>query len=1212
MSSEKSKNYLLLISGLILLLFNPLVSLVSQKTDANAVFKQKLNAKEQVVATYLDQWVNTAATIGLYPQIIHDKTLEGISFYEFENGKLKFWSNSIISFQNSLDFKDSSGVIFLEDGFYQYQKREKGKSIYLGLVLIKNEYTIQNSYLKSNLHPSFGIVDDVQISLKEKGTETSITDIHGNFLFSMKIISSNYLTSNGISIIIYLLGVVLLVIYIYKTLRQHKIYKKQASIITIGVAFVFYLFSTILSIPEGIYFQKIFSPTIFGHSVVLPSLGHFLIVALMILVFTILWVKRSRENQQHLLLKAVVSMAVITILNGIFTNWFAGLIINSNINFDVNNLLDLTAYSFIGILIIIVLYTCLVVLIKSVIHDYSTTKIKQSQLLILFFGVALVVIGIAHLAFNIDWMVSSWMLVAILIFAIGNSIKAKFYQSIVLVVLIAATITVGFIKFSKQKEQVKQEFLIKKLAKEADPVTEYLFNDLKNKIESDTLLANHVPNYWDKKADLDAYILEKYFTGYWNKYDVFLFLCLPTDTLVVQPENKDVGCAEFFADKVARETVAKDNFNENIHFLYNEDGVGSYLGNIFIKPSNTSLSNATLYIEMLPKLLSNNAGYPELLLNEKEIGISTLLTKYSFAKYKKGKLVNHSGECNYNLELDKKFHFNENGFYSQTSKSFQNLYYQSDKNTIMVLSALQKTNFNFITSFSYFFICCSLFILILGVLFNVEPFHWRIAFTDFSTKIQLFIIVSIFLSFVLFGLGTSYYIKKQNEDKNNKTLQEKVQSVVVELNAELAEEKTLDQINPEFITNQLIKYSNIFYADINLYGTNGILIATSRPEIIDRGLISNRMNPMAWHSLKQDKKSSFIHEENIGNMHYLSAYVPFRNNENKVIAYLNLPYFAKQNQLEDELSQFFTALINIYALLFLVSIFIAVLFANYISEPVRLIKDKIRALQLGKSNEFIDWKSNDEIGALVKEYNQKVLELEKSAKLLAQSERESAWREMAKQVAHEIKNPLTPMKLSIQHLERSIGDNPADLPERIKRTAKTLVEQIDTLTNIANEFSNFAKMPTANEQQLNLIEILETTIDLYKKEQVNIVFENHCEKEALLFADKDQLNRLFSNLIKNALQAIPENQLGKIEIDVSCHNNCYAITLSDNGIGIPEELQEKIFTPNFTTKTTGMGLGLAMVKNIVENLNGSIGFTTSNKGTTFKIEIPCYTNFTLK
>ncbi len=1206
MNQLKNKNYIFLVLGLILFFYNPFITFVTNNTDVSAIFNEKLNEKEKILNQQLQVLIDTDSVAGIFNQIIHDNELNGISVYGFENNKLTYWSNSTVSFNSINDFSDTNGVVLLKDGYYQYLKKQRNNQTFLGLILIKSEYAIQNNYLKKGIHPSFGITDDIEISIDNVVSGTAIKDQNGNRLFSMQINPSNYKSSDWLSIIIYFLGLVLLILFVYRYVKQHKKIKKYASLISIVGVLIFYLISTLFAIPSVIFHQKIFSPTIFAHSVLLPSLGHFLIVALTIMGLTVLWVKRVQEKNNHVLLKAILSMCTVSILNLVFTNWFAGLINNSNINFDINNLLDLTAYSFIGILIVIVLYTCLTVLLNAIINNYAnSTKFKKNQLLALFWFISLLSVLVGHLAFEVDWKIASWMLVAILVLSLSKSIKTQFFQSILLILLISATITVGFVKLTKQKEVLNQEFLLKKLAKEADPVTEYLFNDIKTKIESDTLLVNQANNYWDSKDDIDGYVIEKYFTGYWNKYDVFVFLCLPEDTLVVQPENLEVSCYNFFAEKVEREAVTRFNFNENIHFLYNKDGVGSYLGNVTIQLPDTLFPNATLYIEMLPKLLSNNEGYPELLLNEKEIDVSASLTKYSVAKYKKNKLVNSNGECNYLLELAQKLPFNSNGFYNQNINNYHHLYYQSDKNTVVVLSALQKTEFNYMTIFSYIFICYGLFVLIVGLLFNIEPFNWRIGFTEFSTKIQLFIIGSTFLSFVLFGLGTSYYIKKQYEDKNTKSIQEKVQSVVSELNTEFAEEKSVEEINPDFITNQLIKYSNIFFADINLYGINGQLIATSRPEIIERGLISNRMNPQAFHTLKEHKKSSFIHEEEIGEMNYLSAYVPFRNNENKVIAYLNLPYFAKQNQLENELSQFFTALINIYALLFLVSIFIAVLFANYISEPVRLIKDKIRALQLGKSNEFIDWKSNDEIGSLVKEYNQKVLELEKSAKLLAQSERESAWREMAKQVAHEIKNPLTPMKLSIQHLERSVADNPADLPERIKRTAKTLVEQIDTLTNIANEFSSFAKMPKANEQQLNLVEILETVIDLYKKEQIEIVFNNQLNNEALLVADKDQLNRMFSNLIKNAIQAIPENQQGRIHVSASCKKNYYTVTITDNGSGIPEELQEKIFTPNFTTKTTGMGLGLAMVKNMVENLNGTIDFTTSAKGTTFKIEIPC-------
>ncbi len=364
------------------------------------------------------------------------------------------------------------------------------------------------------------------------------------------------------------------------------------------------------------------------------------------------------------------------------------------------------------------------------------------------------------------------------------------------------------------------------------------------------------------------------------------------------------------------------------------------------------------------------------------------------------------------------------------------------------------------------------------------------------------------------------------------------------------------------------------------------------------------MNPIAFNQIHTNKKSNFTHRENIGELNYISTYVPFRNSKNKILAYMNLPYFAKQNELENELSAFYTALINIYGLLFLISTIIAVFFANYISEPVRMIKNKISALQLGQSYDLLEWDSNDEIGALVFEYNKKVLELEKNANLLVKSERESAWREMAKQVAHEIKNPLTPMKLSIQQLERIAKDKPDDLNERIERTAKTLVEQIDTLTKIANEFSSFAKMPRAEAQEINLIPIIETTIDLYKEEAI-ISFIENCNGNVNIIADKDQFYRVFNNLIKNALQAIPENIEGKIEVNVNQESSNYIIEVRDNGSGISDDKKEKIFVPNFTTKSTGMGLGLAMVKNIVKNANGNIWFETKeNIGTSFFISLP--------
>jgi two-component system nitrogen regulation sensor histidine kinase NtrY len=266
----------------------------------------------------------------------------------------------------------------------------------------------------------------------------------------------------------------------------------------------------------------------------------------------------------------------------------------------------------------------------------------------------------------------------------------------------------------------------------------------------------------------------------------------------------------------------------------------------------------------------------------------------------------------------------------------------------------------------------------------------------------------------------------------------------------------------------------------------------------------------------------------------------------------------------------------------------------------------MQGVQLGKKNEPVEWSSDDEIGALVKEYNRMLSQAEKSAELLARSERESAWREMAKQVAHEIKNPLTPMKLRIQHLERAWKDEAPNFDEKMKVFSESLIEQIDTLTNIANEFSNFAKMPKAQNEAMNLDQVLKATVSLFhSKESFVLSYTSQMNGEANIHADKEQIIRVFNNLITNAIQAIPESQEGKIEVFLRREDDYAVVEVRDNGSGIPAHEQEKIFVPNFTTKSTGTGLGLAMVKNIVENAEGKVWFHSKEKiGSVFFVSFP--------
>lgn len=392
-----------------------------------------------------------------------------------------------------------------------------------------------------------------------------------------------------------------------------------------------------------------------------------------------------------------------------------------------------------------------------------------------------------------------------------------------------------------------------------------------------------------------------------------------------------------------------------------------------------------------------------------------------------------------------------------------------------------------------------------------------------------------------------------------------------------------------------------------MYNIDGNLMATSRPEVFGKGLIGNKINMKAYRALVTEMKSEIIHNEKIGHLNYISAYVPFKNSENKLLAFLNLPYFTRQEELTREVSAMIVTVANVYVLFLLLTFLIAVFISRKITLPLRIIQLKFSEIKLGQKYEKIEHVSNDEIGGLVNEYNRMVSELEKSVEMLAKSERESAWREMAKQIAHEINNPLTPMKLSVQHLQRAWIDKNERFEEYLDRISKTLIDEIDNLSAIATEFSNFAKMPNAINQQIDLIAKIQNVVNLFINNEVDFNINFFENSEVSIYADKEQISRVFINLFKNAIQSVDKNKIPSITINLQTDGTFVNIEIKDNGKGIPKEMQEKLFRPNFTTKSSGMGLGLAIVKNIIESCGGLISYETElNIGTTFKIKLPVY------
>jgi nitrogen fixation/metabolism regulation signal transduction histidine kinase len=370
------------------------------------------------------------------------------------------------------------------------------------------------------------------------------------------------------------------------------------------------------------------------------------------------------------------------------------------------------------------------------------------------------------------------------------------------------------------------------------------------------------------------------------------------------------------------------------------------------------------------------------------------------------------------------------------------------------------------------------------------------------------------------------------------------------------------------------------------------------------------MNIHAFVKLNTQNQPYYIHYDNIGSLKFNSIYLSFYNNHDTKLAYLNLPYFEQQRKFREEWLALANTVINIFIVVIILGILFATIISNLLSKPLDVVRSQIGKFNLMGKSEHIKYKGNDEIGSLVNAYNSMLDKLADSAAKLAQTEREHAWREMAQQIAHEIKNPLTPMRLNIQHVMRLKKNNDPNWEKHFDNLAKSLMEQINILSITASEFSDFAKFANNERYDVDVVELLEKQLNVftgYDKIKMSLTVDGVRPK--IVSALYEQLQRVFTNLITNAIQAIGDDSEGEIKLfatDLS--DSYYQFKVQDSGAGISEKLRTHLFQPNFTTKSSGTGLGLAISKNIIENLGGRIYYSLSDdKQTCFIIELPMKT-----
>ena len=765
-----------------------------------------------------------------------------------------------------------------------------------------------------------------------------------------------------------------------------------------------------------------------------------------------------------------------------------------------------------------------------------------------------------------------------------------------------------------KKEVEKRKYYAETLATKADPASEHLMNTVLTDFRNEALapLFGEFKNGYTNKLLKDS-LLNGNFTGYLNKYDTRIYTFDDREKPLYNQDSTNYNTLTTIL-----KTQGKPTAIANLYYYDVSYDRFTYISKIDVSDS----ANGRLgyvFILATPKKYKTDALYPELFLRGYNNSIENSPV-YSYAVYNKLQLVYNHNDYAFPWQLTTA-QVPKTDFESYRKKGYYELWYRAGADKVVIIAKEDNFFIESITLFSYLF-CAFLFVTGIFWFFNAVVrsrlqwgkmrIHWQMSIRN---QVHTTIIFISLLSFLVVGVATIlFFINRyhnNNREKLSRTIhvmQNEVRNSVSDLIVFDDVIKIYDDANKAKLEQTITRISEVHAVDVNIYDLDGNLKVSSLPLPYNKGIVSNKMDPMAYYHLRQLKEIQFFKEEAIGKLNYLSNYVPVIDETGKEYAYLNIPYFTSQSKLRQEISNFLVAIINLNAFIFLIAGIVAFFITNRITRSFSFISNKMKEVNLGKENEAIDWRRNDEIGELVKEYNKMVAKLDGSAAALAKSEREGAWREMARQVAHEIKNPLTPMKLSLQYLQKAIDNNNSNINELSRSVATTLVEQIDHLSQIAGQFSQFANIGNPRNEIFDLNESLRMTIQLHSLEENLLLEWMPVNEPVLINADKTHINRLFTNLIQNAMQAIPANIKAHIEINEVIQDGAILVILKDNGNGIPEEMRSKIFTPNFTTKTSGTGLGLAMCKGIVEQSKGDIWFKTKEgEGTTFYVKLPMVT-----
>ncbi|MGL5683874.1 MAG: sensor histidine kinase [Marinifilaceae bacterium] len=1135
--------------------------------------------------------------VGTAPFVVNQQN-DDVIYLVFKSGQLVNWSNKKVGNTGIYTQIMSPRPIIKINGTYYEKITVKGNAYdYCALIKLRDDELYTNDIIR-NKFASFFKIDDknanqIELSPSPMTGGAQIYSHEGIPLFQIR--NNGVVEGKSISIIALSIYILFFVCIFYCYSRVIKYAPSARKQFLYFVVFVILLVSVRAIIchyrlPLSLYRLSVFQSIVSG-KFMLTSIGDLFVTTFCIcqtIYLSLKYLKLDYTNTKLVKYRGVV-VGLFVLFAYLYATLFnfviASVVANSDVclnialiaNIDITSIIAFIATLLGGMGLILIMDSGILLLTNFLSWRYVMSAITITLFVLQCIG------------FFVNPLLSVWetiFLWGMFMLLIINRYLVKKELQRTLYVVIMFFLSVYVVTITKQQEQYKELTMraayATQLIEEKDLNFEKQLLAFDKQLKNDGQLNNFLINY-DEEL-FKKYLQENVFNVVGFNYDVNITTCYPHQQLLLPSSHQVYDCNTFFESQIQR--FGKRVGNSSFYLIDQFDGKITYLG-VFL------FQNVHCYIDFTSEMQVEKNGYEAVLSRNTKSG-NDAFYEYSFGKYHNNKLIASGGNFKYYKDISR-FGKRSEDISIINKDYYSHIIIPLQSNNAIVISmheSVFKVYYMNVLYAFFFTILLSSYGLLLGT--RLRPRN-----RSFKQRIKNRVIALIFVLFIMLTSMSIYLNKRTFQARQDYKSTEFLNYVQQQLTPlDCVDARMCPQILD--ILNQL---SDLLQVDINIYSTAGELIATSEENIFKYGFDGNLINPEVLQHLVTKGEMSYVAGEQIGDAEFRSVYMPFELDNGRTYI-INIPYFAQNAELNREIIIMVVIAVNLAIIVMMIAFILSGFVADRITRPLEMLNSKLRKMHVGGQNEKIYYKQKDEVGLLVKEYNNMVDKLDESILRLAKSERESAWREMARQIAHEVKNPLTPMKLNIQLLQRSCQmEQPERFKERFNTLSNVLIEQIDNMASMASTFSDFARIHQPNNEWFNMSELVHNCVALF---ETNVsVIESVIDPNIMFYADKKQMQRVLVNLLKNAEQSVPDEKDSIIRVELTHTHNIIRISIADNGIGIPHDLQEKIFEPNFTTKSGGTGLGLAISNSIIKGFGGEIAFESIiDKGTTFVITLP--------